>query len=575
MQSIRDDLVNEGGIFDLWMREARLFKYGSGSGTNFSDLRAIGEPLGGGGRSSGLMSFLSVGDRAAGVVRSGGTTRRAAKMVCLDADHPEVEDFVLWKVREEHKVASLVAGSAAVAKSLSTIAAAAEAAKGGEDAEKNAALQAALASGRALAIPESFLRKAVALAGDARPAHFPLFDTEWEGEAYLTIAGQNANNSVRFTDEFFAILEKNGQWPLKWRTDGRVAGEIPARRLWDDIAYAAWSCADPGLQFDTTTNDWHTCPAGGRIRASNPCVTGDTLVATSGGFVAIERMTKFASEVVGADGELHRIDPAFSTGTKPVYRLRTKAGLEVQLTADHLVLTTNRGDVPACNLTCDDVLCLGRPAFGVATLDERLGLFLGLLVGDGCLVHPQETAVMTLAPEEAEVAEHVRANLQEFKLEFAKDGRGTRESTVNQPQRTLRFSTSSRCVVDVLKRFAILDRGSLGKEFTDEIFLLDEVSLKPILQGLFTADGTVAHYGEKSQYVSLDSVSLKLLQQVQLLLLTFGIKSKIYRDRRPAGQTTVLMKSASGLLKEYPVVQSHSLRISRSSRVIFEERIGF
>ena len=218
IQSVSDDMVNEGGIMDLWIREARLFKYGSGTGTNFSNIRGDGEPLSHGGRSSGLMSFLKIGDRAAGAIKSGGTTRRAAKMVCLDLDHPDIEEFINWKVNEEKKVAALV--------------------KAG-------------------------------------------YSNDFNGDAYATVSGQNSNNSVRVPHSFFESVENDGDWNLIWRTELRKAREekrtpkasrtLKARALWDQIGYAAWACADPGLQYDTTINDWHTCPEDGRINASNPC----------------------------------------------------------------------------------------------------------------------------------------------------------------------------------------------------------------------------------------------------------------------------------------------------------------
>ncbi len=218
IQSVDDDMVNEGGIMDLWVREARLFKYGSGTGTNFSNLRGRGEPLSGGGTSSGLMSWLKIGDRAAGAIKSGGTTRRAAKMVCLDLDHPDIEAFITWKSEEEKKVAALV--------------------KAG-------------------------------------------YDPDFNGEAYQTVSGQNSNNSVRIPHEFFEAVEQDGDWNLYWRTERKKAIKeqrpakacktLKARALWDQIGLAAWACADPGVQYDTTINDWHTCPSDGRINASNPC----------------------------------------------------------------------------------------------------------------------------------------------------------------------------------------------------------------------------------------------------------------------------------------------------------------
>jgi ribonucleoside-diphosphate reductase alpha chain len=206
--SVEDDLVNDGGIMDLWVREARIFKYGSGVGTNFSNLRGEGEKLSGGGTSSGLMSFLKIGDRAAGAIKSGGTTRRAAKMVCLDLDHPEIVEFINWKVEEEKKVGALIAAG---------------------------------------------------------------YPSDYEGEAYRTVSGQNSNNSVRIPNTFFDRLKNNEDWELTARMDGRTMKKVPSHELWNQIAYAAWRCADPGTQYTTTINEWHTCPEGGEIRASNPC----------------------------------------------------------------------------------------------------------------------------------------------------------------------------------------------------------------------------------------------------------------------------------------------------------------
>src|ERR1700712_1833267 len=206
--SVTDDLVNDGGIMDLWVREARIFKYGSGVGTNYSNIRGEGEKLSGGGTSSGLMSFLKIGDRAAGAIKSGGTTRRAAKMVCLDLDHPEILDFIDWKVEEEKKVGALIEAG---------------------------------------------------------------YASDYEGEAYKTVSGQNSNNSVRIPNSFFKVLDEDGDWELKARSTGKAMKTVKAKDLWSQINYAAWRCADPGTQYDTTINEWHTCPEGGPIRASNPC----------------------------------------------------------------------------------------------------------------------------------------------------------------------------------------------------------------------------------------------------------------------------------------------------------------
>ena len=264
IQSISDDLVGEDGIMGLWTREARLFKYGSGTGTNFSNLRGENEPLSGGGKSSGLMSFLKIGDRAAGAIKSGGTTRRAAKMVCLDADHPDIESFVNWKVREELKVAALVEGMKGLTPS-----------------------QRATAERLGLQL-----------------------DYDFNGEAYQTVSGQNSNNSVRLTSEFFRAVDTDAGWDLIQRTDGAVARTIPARDLWDQICTAAWQCADPGVQFDSAINQWHTCPASGRINASNPCSEYMFLDDTACNLASINLLKFYNSDsrMFDTEGYGHAID---------------------------------------------------------------------------------------------------------------------------------------------------------------------------------------------------------------------------------------------------------------------------
>ncbi len=269
IQSVSDDLVGEGGIMDLWVREARLFKYGSGTGSNFSSLRGANEKLSGGGKSSGLMSFLKIGDRAAGAIKSGGTTRRAAKMVTVDIDHPDIEDFISWKMMEEQKVAALVTGSRLANRHLNAIMAACT---DGFDPRENPRLRREIVAARRAELPENYIQRVVQFARQGyRHIEFPAFDTDWQSEAYATVAGQNANNSVRVTDAFMRAVEADREWALTERTTGNVAKTLQASELWDRVAEAAWHSADPGVQFDTTINDWHTCPASGRINASNPC----------------------------------------------------------------------------------------------------------------------------------------------------------------------------------------------------------------------------------------------------------------------------------------------------------------
>jgi ribonucleoside-diphosphate reductase alpha chain len=276
IQGVADDLVNEGGIMDLWVREARLFKYGSGTGSNFSLLRGENEKLSGGGKSSGLMSFLKIGDRAAGAIKSGGTTRRAAKMVVVDVDHPDIEEYIDWKVKEEQKVAALVTGSKIVKKHLASIMKACVNCQGpGDDCyeiDKNPALKRAVKEARRNMVPDNYIKRVIQFAKQGyTELEFDAYDTDWDGEAYRTVSGQNSNNSVRVTDAFLRAVETNGTWNLNARMSSKVTKTLQARDLWDKIGHAAWASADPGIQYHTTINDWHTCPASGDIRASNPC----------------------------------------------------------------------------------------------------------------------------------------------------------------------------------------------------------------------------------------------------------------------------------------------------------------
>ena len=587
IQSVSDDLVNEGGIMDLWVREARLFKYGSGTGSNFSALRGENEKLSGGGRSSGLMSFLKIGDRAAGAIKSGGTTRRAAKMVVVDVDHPDIESYIDWKVKEEQKVASLAAGSKVVKRHLKAILKACVNCQGSGDdcfnVEKNPALKREVKLARKDDVPDGIVKRVIQFARQGYTSlDFDTYDTDWESEAYLTVSGQNSNNSVRVDDAFLHAVETDADWDLTWRLSGKTAKTVKARSLWEKIGYAAWASADPGIQYHTTINDWHTCPVSGPIRASNPCVTGDTFVATADGLQRIEALVGKSARVVGADGQPHLVTKIFPTGHRPVFWLTTKAGYRLRLTEDHVVLTENRGGVATKDLTPDDVLMLQGAGFGRRSLARDLAFGVGLAVGDGCLVRsviaerPQEVVILTMHANERGVLESVARAVNEEKLlrkAVGSLGRNDGVSVVDGATGA-RLAFGSRPVVDLFKQFAVLDERSDRKRFKDDVYNLDRQSLSALLSGVFTADGTVANSGEKSQYISLDSTSLELLRQVQLLLLSFGVKAKIYQNRR-SGDLVAILPDGTGGGKSYPVKQMHSLQISRSSRFIFEREIGF
>ncbi|MBI3260156.1 MAG: vitamin B12-dependent ribonucleotide reductase [Ignavibacteriae bacterium] len=580
IQSVDDDLVNEGGIFDLITREARIFKFGSGTGSNFSNLRSSGEKLSGGGASSGLMSFLKIFDRAAGAIKSGGTTRRAAKMVIVNIDHPDIEAFIEWKAKEEEKVAALVAGSKINATFLQAVLD--EAVAGGSDRKTNQRLNSLIHRALHRGVPLNYIQRTLTLLDQGfTTLDFDTFDTHYESEAYITVSGQNSNNSVRVTNDFMKAVNEDGTWDLKWRTKPGIAKTVKARDLWAKINMSAWKSADPGLQFDTTINEWHTCPADGRINGSNPCVSANTLVATHQGLERIGDMIGQSRGIKSIDSNMHWVENIFPTGHKPVYELKTKSGYSIELTADHKVFTENRGDVPAHQLTKDDAVRLVSGTFGTdSTGSEDIALLIGLLLGDGCITRlnendstgsQREVGFLTMSKEENAVVEWATNAINLLRPEF---GEHNKQSATTETATTVRTAVGSPRILSLFKKYAVLDQGSTQKSITPYAFQLSKQEQAALLRGLFTADGTVANYGEKSQYVALDSTSLELLRQVQIMLLNFGIKAKLYENRR-AGKLTAMLPDGTGGSKEYTVEEVYSLRISRSSRIVFEKEIGF
>ena len=499
IQSVSDDLVNEGGIMNLWTREARLFKYGSGTGSNFSKLRGENEPLSGGGKSSGLMSFLKIGDRAAGAIKSGGTTRRAAKMVCLDLDHPDIESFVNWKVREELKVACLAEGIKHIAKDQQELA-------------KKLGLK---------------------------------LDYDFNGEAYYTVSGQNSNNSVRIPNEFFKAVEEDGDWKLNWRVKQGVAKTIKARDLWEQIAYAAWRCADPGVQYDDTINQWHTCPQSGRINASNPCVTGDTRVLTPGGiWRRIDQMIHLPSRVVTnlRDQEIHVTEGAFPTGTKEVFELVTAGGYSVKVTADHKIWTRTRGWVEAQHLTTSDEIRLTHKTSAVQEIgepqDQKFFQMLGLFLSDAN--HDANALHLDACLPSHDVAEQFSRYVTENWSDRASAASNYDDDYVNQlmlanggggggnddDADTITVTLTNRRLISRLKGFVRTDAGRL--RLSEEAFTAGLAAQKHFLRGLFTADGSI-----DGNTLELHSDSPGLLQDVQLILLGFGIQSAISAQHSP------------------------------------------
>ncbi len=308
IQSVRDDLVNDDGIMDLVRKEARIFKFGGGSGSNVSKIRAKNEKLSSGGTSSGLLSFLHIADRAAGAIKSGGTTRRAAKMVVVDLDHPDIEDFVTWKTREEQKVAYLVAGSVVCEKHLNAVLRACTQSTLADevryDVQNNPQLKNAVSAAVQNGIPAGSIRQVIDLAKQGiTTLQIDPLDVHFEGEAYSSVSGQNANNSVRVPNRFFAALDAGADWHMTARTTGAVMKSTPAADLWHAINQAAWQCADPGLQYDDTINEWHTVPNEGRINGSNPCSEYLSIDDTSCNLASV-KLTAFYNESGDFDVDL-------------------------------------------------------------------------------------------------------------------------------------------------------------------------------------------------------------------------------------------------------------------------------
>ena len=574
IQGVNDDLVRDGGIFSLLTREARIFKYGSGTGSNFSQLRGKGERLSGGGTSSGLMSFLKIFDIAAGSIKSGGTTRRAAKMVCLDLDHPEIKEFIWWKVREEEKVAALVAGSKTMKKRLAHLI---ELAKNKEDPLSDSEVRVELRKAAKDNIPINYLIRALNLAKQGYALPLQEFDTHYESEAYLTVSGQNSNNSVRIPNEFFECLHNGKDWALKGRMNGKTIETIPAEKLWDDIAYCAWASADPGVQYDTTLNEWHTCPESGRINSSNPCVTGDTLILTEGGkWKRIDELTEAPITIITNTGiiQASSILGAFKTGIKPVYLLTTNAGYELKLTGDHQVFTVTRGFVPACELSKDDKVLL--PATPVDKImepeDPTFYQLLGVYLGDGCGTSSHGIQLTMSKEKERPILEKFAMYVEE---NYERQTHKHTAAVVTLRSTAAAYVIGNSILKQKVANLVDLTLQSHQKYIPQAIMQAGLGVQKYVLQGLFTADGTVANYSNNSHYyVSLDSTSLQMLKDVQILLLGFGIKSKLYKNRR-AGKLVSLLPDGKGGMKEYQVRELHSLRISRSSRVLFEQHISF
>lgn len=513
IQSVDDNMES---IMAVQTAEAILFKAGSGTGTNRSTLRSSKEHLTGGGKASGPLSFMRGYDAYAGVIKSGGKTRRAAKMEILNVDHPDIIEFIEAKQKEERKAGALIEGG---------------------------------------------------------------YSPGMNGEAYSSVCFQNCNMSVRVSDEFMEAVKSEGDWQTKAVKGGHVIETLKARDVLNKIAESTWLSGDPGIQCDGIINKYHTSKVSGKINASNPCVTGDTKVMTNEGrWVRIDSIINKPSKILTNTGIIQEsdIDGSFETGVKPVYLMKTNCGYELKLTGDHKVFTVNRGFVQACELTKDDrVLIPGSNVSEVKDIEnETFYQMLGVYLGDGCGSRSEKVNnIQITMSREKEIP-----ILEKFATYVAETYERTTHlnspASVQIVPTSAKYSITNTTLINEFSQLVDLSLLSHQKCISDGMFGLSLSQQKYLLQGLFTSDGTVANYGEKSQYVALDSTSLQLIKDVQILLLGFGIKSKIYSDRR-AGKLTSFLPDGKGGLKEYDVEEMHSLRISRSSRLKFERFIGF
>lgn len=504
-------------ILEWYNTEGLIFKGGSGAGINLSTLRSSRETLSFGGYASGPVSFMRGADTVASTIAAGGSTRRAAKMVVLNADHPDVFQFIRCKAEEEKKIRALMAA--------------------GYDMQ------------------------------------------DLNNDAWKSIQYQMANNSVRVADEFMKAAEEDGTWQTRYVSSGEAAEEFKARELLREIAQAAWECGDPGMQFDTTVNDWNTVSNTARINATNPCVTGETLVATREGWRPIMDLVGSTPEIATSQG-WKRAEKVWQTGIKPIYRLTTRAGYTLRLTADHRVFVSGRGDVPLHQVKLGDTIILAGAGFGSESIPTEEAFAIGYSVGDGCVFSAlsgrrvgYRTFTATGGGNDRDSLAAIAHYINVSYPEPDRLGRAIAPVHVTQATTGLKVSSSRPRLIECFQEYAVLDQESIGKRFTPRMFDLDAAAQSAMLRGLFTADGTVSGNVAKGFYIGLDSTSRTLLEQVQLLLLNFGIKAKLYLNRKPSGWAKVLDSARQP--REYPTHGFHSLRITRSSRVLFEHAIGF
>ena len=549
--SVEDTLNGEDGVADFIASEMAIFKDGGGSGANLSRLRAAGEPLSSGGATSGALSWAKIADTNAGAVKSGGSTRRAAKMVIFDADHPDVRDFIWVKAQEERKAKALIAAG---------------------------------------------------------------YDPRYDGEAYASVAFQNGNNSVRFDNAFMAALEVDGNHDLVRRTDGEVAETLKARELWREVAEAAWECADPGVQFSSTINEWHTAPNWGPIRGSNPCFTGDTLVHTDRGLVRFDEIIArtsngetfqvYTHDATNADApatavELTTPEAVMVTGTNPIVRLEFTNGMAVRCTPNHRFWTQNRGWVRADELADDDEIQIldveapavaadyslpvstttadyisqcGRGTIVDTVLPEKwtleLAHYLGWLVGDGSV--NQTDVTVTVYGTDAEQRE-----IMPVHAELIKTITGSEPTPVAMSNGTVQLRVYRKSLARMLVALGFSNTTAAHKQVPWSVLQAPDDIVAAFLRGLFDADGTVVSQDNGTRYVGLGSCSKELLRDVQRLLSARKTFSRIYDTNEASEEGSFSYVRNDGSEVTYARSAMSDLRITAKSIERYATLIGF
>jgi ribonucleoside-diphosphate reductase alpha chain len=543
--SIEDSMES---ILDWIRREGIIFRGGSGSGINLSKLRSSKEQLAKGGYASGPVSFMRGADASAGTIKSGGKTRRAAKMVVLDVDHPDIEEFIWCKAKEEQK---------------------------------------------------------------ARVLEQAGYDMSLDSPDWASIQYQNANNSVRVTDAFMEAVEADADWNLTARTDGTVIETVKARKILRDMAEAAWQCADPGVQYDTTINAWHTCPNTGRINASNPCFPGDARVHTTLGLLPFAELyeradsgeefrvyTHRATANEPGEGVIASVPVAvMQNGVKPILRLRFANGQDLRCTPNHRLWTLGRGYVRADELTPEDQVLLNdslTPAVdatwelpvkveaaarsfsrgGTVTYQalperwtEEIGELMGHLIGDGCLTESQTQWIYG-----GDDIEDGLAGTHEGLLRELVGG----VSVQHMDNGTVQLRVGSKAVRDFFRGLGVTSARAHHKRVPSSIFTAPPDVQRAFLRGLFGADGCVSRVesGKANRYAGLGSRSEALLKDVQRLLNAFGVRSRIYEVSGSDTQKFTYTRR-DGTEVAYESKRGYDLRITGSDLERFARLIGF